>query len=272
MFVRKLPRRVAWALAVAGVLLLGAWIVQGSNSFQSCLEGDTDRFDTAGFVKPIAAETTSPGDIECLGDFLDANEPTIVALAMVLVAGFTGTLWAATKKMQASTEQLARNAEETTQRQLRAYVSAMPEFISSFDATHAPRVRFRIQNSGTTPANDVRYRFGVAALPDGDFRLPASAADFSALGVLFPKAELSGASQRETTLDVAAVAALHDGTARLYCFGEIDYVDAFMHPRTTRFCHEVCADRENWLKLTSGYGPDDLKIEFRVAPFGNTAT
>jgi hypothetical protein len=271
-FVRKLPRRLAWALAALGVLLIGAWIVQGSNSFQSCLAGDSERFDDAGFVRLIAAETSSPGDIACLGDFLDANEPTLVALATVVVAGFTGTLWAATKKMQQSTEQLARNAEETAQRQLRAYVSGTPEFIFSFDENHAPRVQFRIHNTGATPANEVRHRAAVVVLSGDGFRLPALSETFSASGVLFPNAELRGVAEGEKPLDPATLTSLHDGTARLFCYGEIDYVDAFMHPHTTRFCHEVCTERETWLKLASLHGAYDLNIEFRTSPFGNTAS
>jgi hypothetical protein len=259
-------------LAVAAILIFSAWIVQGSLSFQACLEGDTQRFDDATFVTLVAAESPSATDIECLGDFLDANEPTIVALATVVVAGFTGTLWAAAKKMQRATERLARNADETAQRQLRAYVSGTPEFIFSFDETHPPRIRFRIHNSGATPANEVRHRASIAALPGDDFRLPILTTNFSAPCVLFPNTELRGSEEREAPLDPAAIAALREGSACLYCYGEIEYLDAFLHPHTTRFCHEVCADRETMQKLISLYGPDDLKIDFRIAPFGNMAS
>jgi hypothetical protein len=254
------------------MLFLGAWIVQGSNSFQSCLEGDTERFDDAGFVRLAAVESSSPGDIECLGDFLDANEPTIVALAMVAVAGFTGTLWAATKKMQAATEKLARNAEETAQRQLRAYVSGTPEFLFPFDETHVPRARLRIHNSGATPANELRHRAGIAVLTAADVRLPPLTESFSVSGVLFPGSDLHVAAGRDAPLDPAAIAALRDGAARLYCYGEIDYVDAFMHPRSTRYCHELGADPETLRNLTSLSGCGDLRSEFRFAPFGNVAT
>ena len=202
---------------------------------------------------------------------MDANEPTIVALAMVVVAGFAGTLWAATKKIQRSTEQLALTAAETAQRQLRAYVSGTPEFMFSIDESRSPRVRFKLHNSGATPAHEVRHRASVAVLSGEDFRLPSVPENFSAPAVLFPGAVLCGLATGETPLDEATVAALREGTARLYCYGEIDYVDAFMHPHTTRFCHEIAGDRETMRELTGADARADFNIEFRIAPFGNSA-
>ena len=259
---------------MAGVVLLAAWIVQGSNSFQSCLENGGQPFDDAAFRLAAAAEDQPGSNVECLGEFLDSNEPTIVALAAIMIAGFTGTLWAATKRMQQSSERLARTADETAQRQLRAYVSGTPESIGSFDQSHPPCVHFRIHNSGATPAHEVRYRASVAVLSaaDAQGRVPPMNQSFSAPCVLFPNGELRATGEPEAAVDAAAIAALQDGGARLYCYGDIDYVDAFMHPHSTRFCHEICADRETLRKLASLGGPADFKIEFRIAPFGNTAS
>ena len=202
---------------------------------------------------------------------MDSNEPTIVAFAMVVVAGFAGTLWAATKKIQRSTEQLALTAAETAQRQLRAYVSGTPEFLLPVDDSASLRVRFKIHNSGATPAHEVRHRASVVVLLREDFRLPSLSANFSAPGVLFPNAALYGLATPEAPLDEATVVAVREGSARLYCYGEIDYVDSFMHPHTTRFCHEISGDPEVMRKLTSADAHDGLNMEFRIAPFGNAA-
>lgn len=271
-FVRKLPRKLAWILAAALVVLLGAWIVQGSLSFQSCAAGETQQLDDAGFVKSAATETAAPSAVDCLGDFMDANEPSIVALATIVVAGFAGTLWAATKKMQQSSEQLARMAEDTAQRQSRAYVSGAAEFIFPFDDFHPPRVQLRIHNSGATPANEVRHRIAIVALPGDGAPITPTDDVFSAPFVLFPNAEWRGTIEKKATFDQMSIAALRNGSSRLYCYGDIDYLDVFMHPHRTRFCHEVCADKEVLLRLTSLESPADFKVEFRIAPAGNLAS
>jgi hypothetical protein len=103
-----------------GVLFLALWIVGGSESFQSCREGDRPDFQDAAFYKSAAALESAAGDgLEaCLGYFLEENEAAITALSVLLIALFTGILslatvrlWDSTKSLHQETKQLAELAK-----------------------------------------------------------------------------------------------------------------------------------------------------------------
>ena len=102
-----------WIVAV-GVLLLAFWIVSGSESFQSCREGDRPDFQDAAFHKTAAVLESAAGDsLEgCLGYFLDENAATITALSVLLTAMFTGILSLATVRLWDSTKGLHQETKE----------------------------------------------------------------------------------------------------------------------------------------------------------------
>ncbi len=105
-----------------GLLLLSFWIVGGSESFQSCREGNRVDFQDAGFHKAAAtapsAEEGSDTVQSCLDYFLEQNEPEVAALSVLLTALFTGVLaistiglWRSTKGLHEETKRLASLAE-----------------------------------------------------------------------------------------------------------------------------------------------------------------
>jgi hypothetical protein len=119
---RGLRKGRVWILGILGLLLLSFWIVGGSESFQSCREGNRADFQDAGFHKAaaIAQNAEDGGDSvqSCLDYFLEQNESEIAAFSILLTALFTGVLavstiglWQSTKELHEETRRLASLAE-----------------------------------------------------------------------------------------------------------------------------------------------------------------
>ena len=105
---------------MAGLLLVSFWIVSGSESFQSCREGNRVDFQDAVFHRTAAIDPAAEGDSveDCLDYFLEQNELGIAALSVLLIALFTGVLavstiglWQSTKVLHEETKRLAALAE-----------------------------------------------------------------------------------------------------------------------------------------------------------------
>lgn len=166
-------------------------------------------------------------------------------------------------------------ARRSSQRQLRAYVSAHPTFMYAFDTEHPPRVTMDLVNVGLTPALNLRQRIGIDLL-DFPYRptqsLPALTAAFSAPMALFPRAPFFAVGIGRV-FTPAELADIRKGSKRVCVYGELVYYDVFRKKeRRTTFCQALTADNETIGKLTRLYHPNDLKINFEVAPMGNDAT
>ena len=86
-----MPRRSLLTFTVATLLLLFAFITleRGfSAAFNECLKQNA----TVGFGPVVSAY------IGCTGTFIDANSGGITALATLVIAAFTATLWLATSR------------------------------------------------------------------------------------------------------------------------------------------------------------------------------
>jgi hypothetical protein len=103
-----------------GLLLLSSWMVGGSQSFQSCREGNRIDFQDAVFHKTAAIAPAAEGDSveDCLDYFVEQNELGIAALSVLLTTLFTGVLaistiglWNSTKVLHEETKRLAVLAE-----------------------------------------------------------------------------------------------------------------------------------------------------------------
>jgi hypothetical protein len=105
-----------WIVAV-GVLLLALWTVGGSESFQSCREGDRPDFEDAAFYKTAAVLEPAAGDSleACLGYFLEENAAAITALSVLMTALFTGILSLATVRLWDSTKGLHEETKQLTE-------------------------------------------------------------------------------------------------------------------------------------------------------------
>jgi hypothetical protein len=169
-----------------------------------------------------------------------------------------------------------RVMRRSARQQLRAYVSGVPDFISSFDETHTPRASFTMRNLGQTPAHNVVSRGEIAALPYPlpiGFKLPPVSGPVSSVTDLFPNVPLIGNRTKATPFTIAELTGIRNGSMRVYIFGEIRYRDVFGRRRRTTFCNSVNPDDEAILrKLASNSTEIFSNIKFEAAPIGNIST
>src|SRR6202051_4305081 len=100
--------RAYWPELLAGLLfVLIVWIVGSSKSFQDCVENNQKQTSDQPAQKHISnIPITFRIYRDCTGRFIHDENPAIMALATLLIAAYTGTLWHATRGMlRASAEQ-----------------------------------------------------------------------------------------------------------------------------------------------------------------------
>jgi hypothetical protein len=153
------------------------------------------------------------------------------------VATFTGLLFAATVLLWWATRGLVKGAEQTAERQLRAYVVAEAASIRDADSSQSFGVTVVIHNFGQTPA----YKYATSL----NVQLVEASTNSITELLTNPKSQQTQASigpgaiiLANSTLRAFAPAeraALASGTTTLFVFGEIRYTDAFGAARYTRF-------------------------------------
>jgi len=163
----------------------------------------------------------------------------------------------------------------SARQQSRAYISAQPNFITSFDETHWPIARFLIRNLGDTPAYRVSHRALIEAFPNPlpkRFKLPRITGEWSAPVVLFPDVPLTGTKNRGTFFSAAQLEGIRNRSLSIYIFGEAKYRDAFRKRRWLEFCARVeIQSNANLIALSSNSTATFDDITYAVAPVGNDA-
>jgi hypothetical protein len=262
-----------WRVWIFGGLLLVAlvWIVEGSQSFQSCVQGAQYEKGEKTFQKRIADFSTLLDRRRvCLGIFLHDNEAAITALATIFIALFTLTLWQSTDRLWEASERQLTHLEGTAARQLRAYV-----FVSGAAVTNVaegdgiPEAQVVIKNFGQTPAYDLVNVTGFATdvyPPPKSIRLTVSDEEFSKpisksdLGPTLAETSTTDWKEKKRLTQVEK-AALAEGKTIIFVYGEIRYVDAFGRPQWTKYRYMMG-------------GPVGVRSGGRLAPCeeGNNAT
>jgi hypothetical protein len=79
----------------------------------------------------------------------------IIALFTAAVAIFTARLWRSTQKLWTVTNRTLQHAEQTSRKELRAYVSVEPLGIAEYAGHNLLVGRFKVGNVGKIPARDV---------------------------------------------------------------------------------------------------------------------
>lgn len=206
--------------------------------------GATARRQRFSRKNPSVFSSDIGANIRCSGDFIDLHGSGITALATLVIAAFTGTLWRATS-LQASLTKEALIADK------RAFIFADSLFSlwEQGDNPDSYNWRFRPvwRNSGDTPTKNLEIHSYCSlrntALPDNfDF----SRADKHQIGggLLGPKSSLNGGLAPQspnaaiTPQDIIDVQA---GRKFLYLWGYARYNDVFPGtPRhITRFCWAI---------------------------------
>jgi hypothetical protein len=189
---------------------------------------------------------------------------------------YTGALTLATLALWIEARFSARASGKAARRQDRAYVSATLEFFFAFTAGDRPRARWTMKNHGSTPAHDLVTRANIALIPfplrPGYSLPPLTDHKLQSPSVLFPSANTQVTVTGVDKASVAGIDSLRNGSSVLCIYGELFYLDIFYERRTTTFCSYVQPDLDMLKKLTSAYEASDLKVNFVIAPMGNTYT
>ena len=147
-----------------------------------------------------------------------------------LLVLFTFTLWIATRR-------LVIGAEDTAERQLRAYAWAQTKPTRNISGNF--EIQTIIKNTGQTPAHEVQSwtmtDFFDHPLPSGHAFKSAPAVLVGPEFVVNPGSEHSMNTRRETAIPDDDIAAIEAGTKGLYYWGEVRYRDAFNEIRYSRF-------------------------------------
>ena len=141
---------------------------------------------------------------------------------------------AATDAAKASDKQ-ARIADETAEKQLRAYITISETHICNIAEVFPPKAFFQVKNSGQTPAYNVRLFCQVMIRPfpyDGPFPVDYKQQGTSA--VIGPGLSLTN-NIPFPNFPMDAIPLLIEGKAILYIYGEMYYRDIFKKEHVTKF-------------------------------------
>jgi hypothetical protein len=163
--IHRLKTGSAWICGAAAVVAI-VWIVESSQSFQSCIK-DAQYEKGEQSLQKILTDLSIliRWQKDCLGVFIDQNDGTITALATFLIALFTLTLWQSTNKLWDGAEKERKLSEDTAKRQLRAYVHVEDVIISLVRTEFYPLIQIIIKNFGATPARLIVNRCVCAPFP-----------------------------------------------------------------------------------------------------------
>lgn len=156
----------------------------------------------------------------------------VIAIFTVILGFATWFLWRATVK-------LVRSADDTAQRQLRAYVSVTPkEIISSGKEERFVQVTCALKNHGQTPAREIHYIFEFDIIPNPKpegFVFSPPTIPIHADSSLFPQADMSAWFNFNRLLTTEEFARVEADTLRLHIWGKVFYRTAFGQQRHTEF-------------------------------------
>ena len=223
-------------LISAAFVLLCAWALGGSSSFQSCVQQDkaqtSDNNSKDYFATfTVVAETYR----DCLGYFVRDKKDEILVAFTAILAFSTIFLWVATRA-------LVKSAERTAQRQLRAYVGVEGVSIKKITADEKPFIVIKLKNFGQTPAYDVTHWMDMATAAKGTKRLTLDKKGDGGRAIIDPTHGFSVECTKKTELTIEEARDILADTKRLYFTGRITYRDAFGHKRKTNFRLETAGE------------------------------
>jgi hypothetical protein len=225
-------------------------------SFQRCIrEYKRDHNPTSAQQTPSKPKTVVVQTfIVCSGRFSDAHSGGITALASILIAAFTATLWITNGRQL----RLARDEFNATHRP-KIIVRNFQIGDDDFRAGKPVTPLFIAQNIGDSPGRIIEVRSGVIAL-DSNAKLPTN--------LSFPFKEpfdvrLASGERELFPANVGINAGDHgsvmfsegfsEGSSALHCLGVVVYLDAQNTRRETGFCRRYFPKEERWETVESEY-------------------
>jgi hypothetical protein len=209
-------------------------IVGTSETFQSCI-GEHYHHESSETLKEGLAQFLIMFKVGsgCSGEFVHKNAEAIIALFTVILGIATWLLWRATRA-------LVIGAEDTSKRQLRAYVIIQG---TRFEIKNNRFIsHFIIKNTGQTPAHNLRTISNTCVLlhplsKEFDFSIPEPGEP--SVGLLGASQEVASASSlgpSDTRKEEFDEASSDEGWLRIYTYGTVSYFDIFNDPQWTNFC------------------------------------
>ena len=145
-----------WVLVAFSVLL---WISLTSPELYDCLSNQTKN-QTGNIVQEYITTfyVLLLGSRACFGAFIHSNGEAVIALFTVILTVATILLWIATQN-------LLREAGDTSRKQLRAYVSLTQTTTVDSSDNRFIEVSVQATNAGQTPAHDVDQWIDIGIWP-----------------------------------------------------------------------------------------------------------
>lgn len=193
-------------------------------------------------------------DKKAFNDQMVAYATVALAVITLGLAIFTWRLWNATSN-------LVRNAEITSEKQLRAYLLVKRAYAKR-KAEGVFMATVELQNFGQTPAYDVSEWISIRGFDKGEDALifPKPPPEFQkSKGITAPGNFTIFHIPLFDKMSPAKETALHSGDAAIYVWGEVSYRDAFDRMRITKY-----------RMFLSGEGAKEGR--FKIADDGNEAT
>ena len=229
------------------VLLLGGAVVGErtlSPAFQKCISGQPNsNNDTTAEKNPPVLVVELGLYAQCSGAFVDQHGSGITALATIVIAAFTGTLWRAT-----STQALLTKEALITDKRPFVFARDIMHYweFNPISKQYSWRFRPVWENTGSTPTRNARiytdcelrstriekgFDFTKIRYPNGRGHFGPK---YSAPGGLAPQPPTAAISPQD-------IIDIQEGRKFLYFWGWIKYFDVF--PGTpehiTRFCWQI---------------------------------
>jgi hypothetical protein len=163
----------------------------------------------------------------------------IIAIFTAVLAIFTARLWRSTEKLWTVTNRTLQHAEQTSRKELRAYVSVEPLGITEYASHNLLVGHFKVSNIGKIPARDVSIYSTIGLDADAARRdFPIGTPRISPT-VLQPGAAMEFMSYEGYPIPADQVDSdqpLKLG-GYLYIWGEVLYTDELNTTGWTAFCH-----------------------------------
>jgi hypothetical protein len=240
----------AW-IFVALVIGASFLIVEGSKTFQECIDSTKNKEGEYGTRKGIA-KITKIYSIrrDCLGVFLHENGEAITAAFTIVLALSTIALWLSTRELWRVTDETLKHSEDTSRKQLRAYVSVEPDGVGDYNPPDRIIARVRFCNTGSVFARSVATSICCELSEDGE-REAFDDGKISGNNVIAPRAQILRSADEAISkckIELGRRAAKNAGKQLyLYVWGIVQYHDGFTGGRWTRYCH-----RYNFSALDEG--------------------
>jgi hypothetical protein len=191
------------------------------------------------------AEWCVAGESHCLRDWIGALSGWAAACAagatILVLLQQAGHANAAVAIAQSTLDAQRASAE----RQLRAYVLVGSVRHTGFKQDEGtPTLLIALKNSGQTPAYKVTVRFSwdlVVAAPT-DLLINKYRTPFADIG---PGQDITFKMEMGSEAIDAAWEDLENGSVSLFCWGVVEYTDAFDGRRTTTYCFQLVLDENS---------------------------